>query len=77
MKLGVAYNVFDGHELLEKSILSVRNCAAFVVVVWQKIRFFRLCGLRLSLFPSSDCFAVKPAISAKRAILFLSSFWSI
>ncbi len=38
MKLGVAYNVFDGHELLEKSILSIRGCAAVVVVVWQRVR---------------------------------------
>ena len=36
-KLGIAYNVFDGEELLEKSILSVRNTADYICVVWQRI----------------------------------------
>lgn len=36
-KLGIAYNVFDGEELLEKSILSVRNVADFICVVWQRV----------------------------------------
>jgi hypothetical protein len=38
MKMGVVYNVFDGHELLEKSIESIRSSAATVVVVWQRVR---------------------------------------
>lgn len=33
--LGVCYNVFDGHELLRQSVLSVRSVASHVVVVWQ------------------------------------------
>lgn len=35
MRLGVAYNVFDGHELLEASARSVRASASHIVVVWQ------------------------------------------
>lgn len=35
MRLGVAYNVFDGEELLEDSVLSVRALACHVVVVYQ------------------------------------------
>jgi hypothetical protein len=35
MKLGICYNIFDGEELLESSIRSVRAEAAFVVVVYQ------------------------------------------
>eukprot|EP01006_Ploeotia_vitrea_P057157 TRINITY_DN68156_c5_g1_i10.p1 TRINITY_DN68156_c5_g1~~TRINITY_DN68156_c5_g1_i10.p1 ORF type:complete len:310 (-),score=5.22 TRINITY_DN68156_c5_g1_i10:385-1293(-) len=34
-KLGVAYNVFDGEELLESSIKSIKSNAAYVVVVYQ------------------------------------------
>lgn len=37
MKLGVSYNLFDGEELLEYSIKSIRDQVDFVCVVWQKI----------------------------------------
>jgi hypothetical protein len=37
MKLGVAYNLFDGEELLEYSIKSIRKNVDFICVVWQKI----------------------------------------
>ena len=30
-------NLFDGDELLEKSILSIRNVADYVCVVWQRV----------------------------------------
>ena len=40
MKLGICYNVFDGHELLEKSVMSMRKNASFIVVVYQKISNF-------------------------------------
>jgi hypothetical protein len=36
MKLGVSYNLFDGEELLEKSILSIRSLVDHVNVVYQK-----------------------------------------
>lgn len=35
MKLGVSYNVFDGEELLEPSIKSIRDSVDFVSVVYQ------------------------------------------
>lgn len=35
MKLGVTYNVFDGIELLEPSIKSIRNAVDYVNVVYQ------------------------------------------
>ncbi len=34
-KLGAAYNVFDGEELLWRSIESIRPVVQFVVVVYQ------------------------------------------
>lgn len=37
MKLGVSYTVWDGEELLEYSIKSIRNNVNFISVVWQKI----------------------------------------
>jgi hypothetical protein len=37
MKLGIAYNLFDAVELLEFSARSVRNCADYIVVVYQDI----------------------------------------
>jgi hypothetical protein len=37
MKLGVSYNVFDGVELLEYAIKSIRNCVDHVNVVYQVI----------------------------------------
>ena len=36
MKLGVAYNVFDGEELLEYSIKSIKAFVDFIVVVAQE-----------------------------------------
>ena len=35
MKLGISYNVFDGEELLEYSLLSVRTIAHHISVVYQ------------------------------------------
>ena len=35
MKLGVSYNVFDGEELLEGSIKSIKNSVDFISVVYQ------------------------------------------
>jgi len=37
MRLGVAYNLFDGEELLEYSIKSIRKNVDFICVIWQKI----------------------------------------
>ena len=39
-KLGAAYNVFDGIELLEGSIRSVRPVVSYVVVVFQTVSNF-------------------------------------
>ena len=39
-RLGVAYNLFDGEELLEASILSIRSVASYIAVVWQKVSNF-------------------------------------
>lgn len=36
MKLGISYNIFDGEELLRDSILSIRNCADYVSIVYQE-----------------------------------------
>ena len=36
MRLGVAYNVFDGAELLEGSIKQMREIADFICIVWQR-----------------------------------------
>ena len=36
MKLGISYNLFDGEELLEYSIQSVRNSADHINVIYQK-----------------------------------------
>lgn len=35
MKLGVSYNIFDGEELLESSIKSIRNNVDYISVVYQ------------------------------------------
>jgi ribosomal protein S17E len=40
MKLGVSYNVFDGEELLEGSIKSIRNSVDYISVVYQKTSNF-------------------------------------
>jgi hypothetical protein len=37
MKLGVSYNLFDGEELLEKSILSIRENVDYISVVFQMV----------------------------------------
>lgn len=37
MKLGAAYNIFDGEELLEGSIKSIRSCVDVVIVVYQTL----------------------------------------
>ena len=37
MKLGVSYNVFDGEELLEKSILCIRKKVDFICIVYQSV----------------------------------------
>ena len=37
MKLGISYNLFDGEELLESSIKSVRNSTDHINVIYQKI----------------------------------------
>ena len=39
-KLGVSYNVFDGIELLEASIKSIRNSVDYINVVYQNISNF-------------------------------------
>jgi len=40
MKLGVSYNVFDGEELLEGSIKSIRQSVDYISVVYQTISNF-------------------------------------
>ena len=40
MKLGISYNLFDGDELLEHSINSVREHADFISVVYQTESYF-------------------------------------
>ena len=35
-KWGVSYSLFDGEELLEPSILSIRDCVDYINVVYQK-----------------------------------------
>lgn len=37
MKLGISYNLFDGEELLEKSILSIRENVDYISVVFQMV----------------------------------------
>lgn len=39
-KIGVVYNVFDGEELLESSIRSIRDKVQFIVVVYQTVSNF-------------------------------------
>ena len=40
MKLGVSYNIFDGEELLEGSIIKIREYVDFISVVYQKTSNF-------------------------------------
>jgi len=35
MKLAAIYNVFDGEELLEYSIKSIKNCVDYIIIVYQ------------------------------------------
>lgn len=51
MKLGVAYNVFDGEENLEASVESIRAVADFICVVYQDVSNF---GERRSVQPVLD-----------------------
>ncbi len=39
-KWGVAYSVFDGEELLEASISSIRSQVDYVCVVWQRVSWY-------------------------------------
>ena len=40
MKIGVSYNLFDGEELIENSIKSIRNNVDYISVVYQTISNF-------------------------------------
>ena len=40
MKVGVSYNLFDGEELLEDSIKSIRNNVDYISVVYQTVSNF-------------------------------------
>eukprot|EP00906_Rhabdomonas_costata_P028503 RCo040358 len=40
MKLGVAFNVFDGHELLERAVACIRPFCGHLVIVYQTISNF-------------------------------------
>lgn len=40
MKLGVAYNLFDGEELLVDSIKSIRDSVDYIIVIYQQISNF-------------------------------------
>ncbi len=37
MKLGISYNVFDAEELLEPSILAIRDEVAHISVIYQEV----------------------------------------
>ena len=37
MKLGIAYNLFDGEELLVDSIKSIRNSVDYIIVIYQQV----------------------------------------
>lgn len=50
MKLGVSYNVFDGIELLEPSVLSIRGNVDHISVVYQDVSN-RLIKSRYDIFP--------------------------
>jgi len=51
MKLGVCYNLFDCEELLESSILSVRNVVDHICIVWQKTsNYGTICNPHLESF---------------------------
>lgn len=40
MKLGIAYNLFDGEELLKDSLKSIRDVADYISVIYQNISNF-------------------------------------
>ena len=52
MKLGVSYNVFDGEELLESSIKSIRDNVDHISVVYQTISNFGNDFLRVRSAPT-------------------------
>lgn len=39
-KWGVAYSVYDGEELLEASIRTIRPYVDYVIVVWQRVSWY-------------------------------------
>ena len=39
MKLGIAYNVFDGEELLTSSLENMRDMVDFICIVYQTLCF--------------------------------------
>lgn len=40
MKLGICYMVFDGEELLEYAVKSIRNVVDYISVTYQKVSYF-------------------------------------
>lgn len=40
MKVGISYNLFDGEELLESSIKSIRDNVDYISVVYQTVSNF-------------------------------------
>jgi hypothetical protein len=41
MKIGISYNLFDGEELISRSIEVLRECGVeYISVIWQKISYF-------------------------------------
>lgn len=40
MKLGIAYNLFDGEELLEASLKTVRDSADYICVIYQTVSYY-------------------------------------
>ena len=40
MKLGISYSVWDGEELLEASLKSVRKNCDYINIVWQKYSWY-------------------------------------
>lgn len=74
IKLGVSYNVFDGVELLTKSIKSIRGSVDYISVVYQEISNFgnKLDSNSLELFKElkknnliDDYFEYKPNIKLR------------
>ena len=41
MKIGISYSLFDGEELLKRSVETLRECGVdYVNIIWQKISYF-------------------------------------